>query len=352
MWSLRILFIVLVPVTRTLSFPVTPIPSSFSSDQTVLLLDGLGVQDGQGTVKITVDAFVHRKQPDTSLFSDIISSYFPVFRVLSEAQRRLRLLGASPMAAEVAIKFCDKTVKLSAGDDGKGLMEAVTVGNCPSGIRFISSQVQGESDTQVATGKIFVSPPTGFGVISDIDDTIKLSYVRNKMKFVSTTSFGQARPVPGMPELYASLAESLQPAFIYLSASPFQLYPFLHQFIENDFSFSKGPIILRDFGWSFKKLRAFFERGGTLGYKSAMIARIHKLYPEKRFLMVGDSGEIDAATQNMEFVSCIWIRKVPGAENSMSRFARAFQGVPTNKWRVFDDAEIAELQDIDVGQEC
>jgi hypothetical protein len=49
-----------------------------------------------------------------------------------------------------------------------------------------------------------------------------------------------------------------------------------------------------------------------------------------------------------DFVACIWIRKVDGANNTDARFAAAFENVPSNKIRLYTDDEIPSLQDIDI----
>lgn len=50
-----------------------------------------------------------------------------------------------------------------------------------------------------------------------------------------------------MPDVYKSLAASLNsPQFIYVSASPFQLYPFLRDFIDTTYAASSGPIFLNN----------------------------------------------------------------------------------------------------------
>jgi len=47
-------------------------------------------------------------------------------------------------------------------------------------------------------------------------------------------------------------------------------------------------------------------------------------------------------------ISCSWIRKVDGADNTDKRFAAAFAGVPSNRFRLFTDAEIPALAKVDV----
>jgi len=52
-------------------------------------------------------------------------------------------------------------------------------------------------------------------------------------------------------------------------------------------------------------------------------------------------------------ISCIWIRKVGGADNSDARFQTAFSGVPKERVRLFEDSEIASLAEVKVaGGSC
>lgn len=54
-----------------------------------------------------------------------------------------------------------------------------------------------------------------------------------------------------------------------------------------------------------------------------------------------------------DFIACIWIRRVDGADNSDARFAEAFQGVPQDRFRIFSDEDIPSLEGIDVkGGKC
>lgn len=101
-----------------------------------------------------------------------------------------------------------------------------------------------------------------------------------------------------MPELYASLVKSLDsPQFIYVSGSPFQLYPFLNDFIDTAFSASKGPILLQNLTLvDIQGLLNFAGSNGVQEYKLSMIDRIHGMYPNKRFLAVGDSTQKDPET--------------------------------------------------------
>jgi phosphatidate phosphatase APP1 len=97
--------------------------------------------------------------------------------------------------------------------------------------------------------------------------------------------------VEGMPELYKSLHARYHPTFFYLSASPWQLYPFLRGFTKTHYPF--GQIILRDM--SYMELSSFLASltVGTQEYKQDRIEKIHRWFPNKTFLCIGDSSQRD-----------------------------------------------------------
>jgi hypothetical protein len=111
----------------------------------------------------------------------------------------------------------------------------------------------GLATSRLEAGKTFFAQDGGWGVISDIDDTIKITEVRDRIKLLKNTFVRVPVPVPDMPQLYKQLHETLStrthPApFIYLSASPYNLYPMLRTFLK-DTAFPQGQIVLRDMSW-------------------------------------------------------------------------------------------------------
>lgn len=148
-----------------------------------------------------------------------------------------------------------------------------------------------------------------------------------------------------MPDFYKVLEEQLQqPAWFYLSASPYNLYPFLHKFIAD--YYPRGTIILRNASWQ--------TLGGLLGsltqgvkaYKTSQIDKIHGWFPNRKYVCVGDSTQMDPETYATAYkkypgwISAIYIRKVLDAphmekKNEPERFEKAFEGVPSNVWKVF-----------------
>ncbi len=135
-----------------------------------------------------------------------------------------------------------------------------------------------------AVGRVLVpSARARFGVISDIDDTVVISNVRNKLKMVLALALSNARtrkPFKGVAAFFRALHAGANPVF-YVSKSPWNLYAPLVEFLRLQ-GLPAGPLMLRDFGLRMKK-----------GHKTAAIEDILRTYPKLPFVLIGDSGEED-----------------------------------------------------------
>ncbi|KAF1914519.1 actin filament organization protein-like protein App1-like protein [Ampelomyces quisqualis] len=235
----------------------------------------------------------------------------------------------------------------------------------PSGRDGISSDElaipgDGYKEGQVVTPKalegtssfnITFAKPTGWAVLSDVDDTIKKTLTSSPVGILQTTFAEEPEPIKGMPELYKHLVQKLDnPPFWYLSASPYNLYPFLRQFREQ--YYPSGTMILRDASWM--NLAGFLANltQGTEAYKVDRIDKVHNWFPRRKFILIGDSTQSDpeaygeAYCKHTKWIGAIYIRKVMGVEgmdeekkNAPDRFDKAFKGVPRDVWYVFEDAQ-------------
>ena len=230
----------------------------------------------------------------------------------------------------------------------------------PSNMNGISSQLLlagggDDMDGQTATGTSTEFPavqfktryvgPQGWAIISDVDDTIKLTQTSNPLGILQSTFADVPQPAPGMSELYRILHEALEsPAWLYLSASPYNLYPFLSKFISQHYP--AGTLILRPASWMYLGglLQSFTE--GVQAYKTERMEKIHSWLPKRKFICIGDSTQADPESYAQmyakypEWIKAIYIRKVtdiPHMENKNKnqRFIEAFKDVPDHVWRVF-----------------
>lgn len=199
-------------------------------------------------------------------------------------------------------------------------------------------------DPRRFTGRVLLVPPAGLSVISDIDDTVKLSHVTDKQRLLRTTFLEEWQAVPGMAELYARLAER-GALFHYVSSSPWQLGPELQTFLA-DAGLPAGSFHLKSFRAKDRTLFDLFASAEET--KPAVIGPLLQRFPGRRFVLIGDSGEKDPevygrmAREHPAQVARILIRTAPGGDNTPERFAAAFAGLPAEAWQVFTDpADVA-----------
>lgn len=117
-------------------------------------------------------------------------------------------------------------------------------------------------------------------------------------------------------------------------------YPALRCFLEK-YKFPMGTMNLRRFSWSLE----FFHPADT--YKIEMISKIIDSYPLRKYIFVGDSGELDPEIYSKLYVKYpqaiahIFIRDVCHTPTCLptceERYAKAFDGVPKERWTVFKD---------------
>ncbi|KAF1980529.1 actin filament organization protein-like protein App1-like protein [Bimuria novae-zelandiae CBS 107.79] len=189
----------------------------------------------------------------------------------------------------------------------------------------------------------------GWAIISDVDDTIKKTLTSDPIGILKTTFVDEPEPIKGMPELYKHLVQKLDnPPIWYLSASPYNLYPFLREFREN--YYPPGSLILRDASWM--NLAGFLTNltQGTEAYKVDRMEKVYEWFPKRNFICIGDSTQSDPEAygdiyrKHTKWISAIYIRKVTDVaqtedndKNTPERFERAFKDVPRSVWHVFED---------------
>jgi hypothetical protein len=182
----------------------------------------------------------------------------------------------------------------------------------PLGVEtFLGRVALGDYET-LSSPVFFLTPKVKWILLTDIDDTIKESNIRETThwkKLVSSLFRGNYytyRAIDGMASLYRELAER-GVLIVYLTSTPFQLAPFLLKFLRER-EFPEGPVYLRWLGYN------------RFGHKWRVLHRILSNGEDQRFVLIGDSGEQDLAiyrriADNPGFVNKIekvLIRHVPG----------------------------------------
>jgi len=202
--------------------------------------------------------------------------------------------------------------------------------------RWLSFEtVMPQGDQRRFFGRVLLVGRSGLSVISDIDDTIKISQVRDRKALLANTFLREFQAVPDMAELYRQLAAA-GAVFHYVSGSPWQLYEPLAQFCRSE-RFPPGVFHLKDFRLSDPS--ALLKLTAQEDYKLAAIAPILAAFPGRRFVLVGDSGEQDPeiygklAGKYGRQIAAILIRNVTDEKPDGARFRKAFAGF--DRWRLF-----------------
>ena len=134
----------------------------------------------------------------------------------------------------------------------------------------------------------------------DVDDTVKVTMTPTPIGILRTTFVDTPKPITGMPELYQHINAALHPTWFYLSASPYNLYPFLRTFLRS--FYPQGTMILRDASWM--DLAGFLGSltQGTQSYKVDRMEKVYKWLPKRKTICIGDSTQTDPESYGEMYV--------------------------------------------------
>jgi len=322
------------------------------ADEEVMFIPGIARATESGAIEFDVHAWLHEKEPllvahrvlarylelDLENLSPLERARFnrraALFRTESEDDNVIELViegvkgrVALPPTARNGRSDARLTVDASAarGPEKVVLFRAHTA----------------FADPRRFKGEARLVPAQGLSVISDIDDTIKHTNVRDQRETLLNTFVRRFMPIEGMASHYRALAASPDTRFHYLSASPIQLYPPLADFLV-DGGFPPGSVHLRE-STTWRTLIP--SEGESRTHKLAVIERLLADFPQRRFLLVGDSGESDpeiygeVARAHAGQIHGIVIRNVTQEPREAARYAKAFEGVDEGLWHVIHEKD-------------
>jgi phosphatidate phosphatase APP1 len=209
---------------------------------------------------------------------------------------------------------------------------------------------------QAARAPVLWVRERGLTVITDIDDTIKVTEVNNPPARDRNTFARPFVAVAGMPALYRHWQRRLGSDihFHAVSAGPWQLHQPLREFTAAagfpPFTWQMRPMKITDRA-SFEEV---WDRGVGLqraeDYKVLKITEFMQAFPQRHVVLVGDSGERDPEAyarvlhQFPERVDWVLIRDVSSDPQLQSRGDKTLFQTPNQraKLKVFVDA--AELR--------
>ncbi len=155
----------------------------------------------------------------------------------------------------------------------------------------------------------------GLSVVCDIDDTVKHTQVRMRRQMLLNTFAREFIAVPGMAGWLQRVVQANDgTALHYVSGSPLQLTPALLAFMR-DAGLPEGSLHPRALSLH---PAALLDDEATTRHKHAEIAQLLADHPQRRFVLVGDSGERDPeiygaiAREHGARIAAVLIRDVSG----------------------------------------
>lgn len=159
------------------------------------------------------------------------------------------------------------------------------------------------SSRYTGTGRIRFLEPEGLSVISDIDDTIKITEIPAGAKVVvRNTFFKEYQAAPLMNDLYGEWEDA---SFHYVSGAPWQKYRSLSTFLIGKSGFPEGSFHMKNTRKNpltintWRDLRELITNElVTYDQKVSQISQLFEHFPGREFILVGDSGELDPEVYN------------------------------------------------------
>lgn len=326
--------------------------STVSSDEEVILFPTLALPQADGQVELQVHGWIYEPEAElaravphsATLTSWLTADAFEPANCEHFAERSAPFLVDNEGGKTLTVTAEGQQQVLPPSDEDGHFQGKLTLkvappsGGKPSGPIHVS--ILRSSDQRSFEGHAYRLEPQGLSVVSDLDDTIKVSRVNNKEELMRNTFCRTFRAVPGMVELYRGWHKRLNASFHYVTASPWQLYGALAGFAR-DSGFPGGT-------WHMKRFRLWDRSALNLlepqkDYKLSQITPLIESFPQRTFVLVGDSGEQDPevygelARRYPKQIKRIFIRDVTGEPRSETRFQQAFRGLPDALWTVFWD---------------
>ncbi|KAK4453848.1 hypothetical protein QBC34DRAFT_195100 [Podospora aff. communis PSN243] len=216
-------------------------------------------------------------------------------------------------------------------------------GNETIKIQTLEMHAQG-TDSGNATA--YLVPPRGVTIISDIDDILRVTKIWDPKEGVLNSFVRPFAPWMNMPEIYAEWARRVDDLhFHYLTTTP-------EQATRNYMAFTLATYPLGSFD---TRPLNFSDVAATLSIRKYLLDRIFGTYPQRKFILVGDTSNSDVlkaypqlARDHGDMVQCIWLRNTSSTDSSY-RFpynTSGFEGLPTSKYmffRVPDDLQGLDL---------
>jgi phosphatidate phosphatase APP1 len=324
---------------------------TLDADESVLFFPTIGWEQGDGMIRVNVEAWVFQEERQRIL-DFALTSYLDVDSDKLSPERRA-LFEQRARYFHVDSER-DETIRVRIGAEVLTLPETNASGRARGEFRVKRDWAEWRADgvgrvtytleapghaLHGRTGHAWILPEEGIFVVSDIDDTIKHSNVLDRKALLRNTFLEPFQAVAGMATWYREMTMGeAQIFFHYLSASPLALYPALSEFLTEN-GFPEGKLHLRE-STSWRTLYADAEE--NTAHKTSVLEHLATKFPKRKFILIGDSGErdpeiyADFTRKHPGRVLAIHIRNVTGEDKAAPRYQKTFAGISPEHWWIRD----------------
>lgn len=340
--------------SETYPEPDAPVVSDIKSDEFVVFFRTSGwLDEARQEWHLPIHGWIYEPQDSTArkaILAEVLESQYelvPDREQETNFSRRVNLLIAdNERDKQIVVDVAGRKYALPASAEN-GQFETTLLISAADAEKFADDSliryaaVTSEFESRTFAGEVRLVGPAGVSVISDIDDTVKITNVNDRKSLLEHTFLLDFAAAPGMAQLYSEWS-ARNVSFHFVSSSPLQLYSPLREFLDG-----------QDFPWSTFSLKTVRFRDETLfdlfkegtETKPAAIEKILRTYPGRTFVLVGDSGEQDPEVyanflqKHPDQILSVLIRNVTKESEDNARFQTVFENVPRDRWQLFDDPQ-------------
>lgn len=274
---------------------------------------------------------------------------------VSQTDRFTRIRG---WRSFLSIPVSGAEVEVVAGDaratirsDRGGVVDVSIAADLAPGWGTIQLGIGGD---EVEAPVFIVDEGHGFGIVSDIDDTVMVTALPRPLLAAWNTFVldeHARRPVAGMAVLYTRLLHAHPGTpVVYLSTGAWNVAPALTRFLERNL-YPRGSLLLTDWGPTHDR---WFRNGPE--HKARNLERLAAEFPAMSWLLVGDDGQHDEriygdfATAHPQNVTAVAIRRLTPGEAVLAggRTEAALHDADGTPWVYADDGAglMAHLEEL------
>ncbi|EER24032.1 hypothetical protein CPC735_054020 [Coccidioides posadasii C735 delta SOWgp] len=195
----------------------------------------------------------------------------------------------------------------------------------------------------------FLVPPSGYTIVSDIDDVLRVSTIYHPTEGFRNLLTRPFYPWMNMPDIFANWSHSLPDThFHYLTTAPDQMAQRYMDFIFN--VYPHGSFDMR--AVNFRRFRSSWS------VRSGLLEKVLQTYPERKFILIGDNSNHDIMKNypllSLKYpgqIQCIFIRNVSATDRTFRwpYTTKFFQPLNRDSYMIFRYPDDLANLDIESG---